>query len=599
MKIKYLSIAAAIMALSLTACTKDSFDDQTPGSGSTEIKTEIPEDCIPMKINFSADASGTRTSVQNYAFTFWEQGDAIGVFSPQAYYEATYSFNTSLFNYNTPGSNICFDAKSGFGTPSATFGASHIYDDEVIIYTGNWGWNTKYDTMDFYAYYPYADAAKANTKYTAVPFTLPSVQTQSAAGKTDHLGALDFLYASSSIVRPADIEDKTAVEGDVLFAFDHAFSLLKMTVQNSTSDTLTINGIKITTEDAPLAGSCVIDLSTGAISTGKAIDGSGNVIAAGRSFNAQIGLTEKPRIAKSGTAVLNMMVFPGDYSTTGLTITVETSGGIQTFTSKKVLEAAKTYTKTLSLTTAGLQPAPTYDLQVVDFEDADEGYLAADKSGSNYYDSSYFGYMDEATGLFFSVNPGSSEDYKMWNGGLFISQFNDMQTAGSGNQCSVYYSDESTGFGGHRGSQTFCLSYGYQDEFSYSDGRPSLYFEDEDKEAVFDHVWVTNATYTAISMQTGDQFAKKFSYENKDWMKITATGFKADGSQSSTVELYLADFRTETSGGIVTEWTKLDLSSLGSVNKIVFNVESSDVGDWGMNTPAYFCMDDLAIRIDK
>ena len=124
-------------------------------------------------------------------------------------------------------------------------------------------------------------------------------------------------------------------------------------------------------------------------------------------------------------------------------------------------------------------------------------------------------------------------------------------------------------------------------------------FSDATKEAVIDHMWVTNSTYTALAMMNGYFVATKFSYEKKSYLKLTATGYKADGTETQTAEVYLADFRTETSGGIVTEWIKFDLSSLGSVNKIVFNIESSDVGEYGLNTPAYFCMDDVAVRVQK
>ena len=90
--------------------------------------------------------------------------------------------------------------------------------------------------------------------------------------------------------------------------------------------------------------------------------------------------------------------------------------------------------------------------------------------------------------------------------------------------------------------------------------------------------------------------AKKFTYEDKDYFVVTATGFDRDGSETGTVQICLADFRTADSGGIVTGWQKFDLSSLGAVNRIVFNCQSSDVGAYGMNTPAYFCVDDIVVR---
>jgi hypothetical protein len=97
-------------------------------------------------------------------------------------------------------------------------------------------------------------------------------------------------------------------------------------------------------------------------------------------------------------------------------------------------------------------------------------------------------------------------------------------------------------------------------------------------------------------MQSGDAYAKAFSYEDKDWFKLVIEGIDKNGSSTGTVEFYLADFRTPSSPGIVTTWTKVDLSSLGSVTEIKFDLQSTDNDtNWGMNTPAYFCFDNLAI----
>ena len=39
----------------------------------------------------------------------------------------------------------------------------------------------------------------------------------------------------------------------------------------------------------------------------------------------------------------------------------------------------------------------------------------------------------------------------------------------------------------------------------------------------------------------------------------------------------------------------MDLSSLGLVKTIEFSVASSDTGDYGINTPTYFAMDNIEI----
>ena len=49
---------------------------------------------------------------------------------------------------------------------------------------------------------------------------------------------------------------------------------------------------------------------------------------------------------------------------------------------------------------------------------------------------------------------------------------------------------------------------------------------------------------------------------------------------------------------MVTEWTKWDLSPLGKVVKVAFNFSASEdqKGSYGMNCPAYFAYDDVAVR---
>jgi hypothetical protein len=122
----------------------------------------------------------------------------------------------------------------------------------------------------------------------------------------------------------------------------------------------------------------------------------------------------------------------------------------------------------------------------------------------------------------------------------------------------------------------------------------SEFYVADNTNKVFDNVYVTNSTYAALSMLNGDGVCKKFS--TGDWFKLTITGIDNTGTVKGTKEFYLADFRTPNSGGVVTEWTKVDLTTLGAVQKLQFTLSSTDNGGWGMNTPAYFCLDDIAIK---
>ena len=62
---------------------------------------------------------------------------------------------------------------------------------------------------------------------------------------------------------------------------------------------------------------------------------------------------------------------------------------------------------------------------------------------------------------------------------------------------------------------------------------------------------------------------------------------------TGTKEYYLADLRDEATAYIINDWRYVDLSVLGEVTKIGFALSSTDGGDWGMNTPAYFCFDNF------
>jgi len=115
---------------------------------------------------------------------------------------------------------------------------------------------------------------------------------------------------------------------------------------------------------------------------------------------------------------------------------------------------------------------------------------------------------------------------------------------------------------------------------------------------VIDGLYVTNNNCTYYSMLNGDAFTKKFggdSGNDQDWLMLTITGKDVDGVVTGTVDFYLADYRfvDNSADYIVNTWRYVDLTSLGAVKSLEFGLSSSDVGDWGMNTPAYFALDTL------
>jgi len=43
------------------------------------------------------------------------------------------------------------------------------------------------------------------------------------------------------------------------------------------------------------------------------------------------------------------------------------------------------------------------------------------------------------------------------------------------------------------------------------------------------------------------------------------------------------------------DWEDWNLKALGNVNRVVFNFEGSDAGEYGLNTPGYLALDNIEI----
>ena len=105
-------------------------------------------------------------------------------------------------------------------------------------------------------------------------------------------------------------------------------------------------------------------------------------------------------------------------------------------------------------------------------------------------------------------------------------------------------------------------------------------------------VYVSNHPWPYYGCVHGDGFGTGFA--EGDYFEIIAHGVAADGSET-TVSMNLIEF---TDGELIAanDWTFFDLSSLGKVTKVYFTLNSTDVGDYGMNTAAYFCMDKFQVK---
>ncbi len=158
--------------------------------------------------------------------------------------------------------------------------------------------------------------------------------------------------------------------------------------------------------------------------------------------------------------------------------------------------------------------------------------------------------------------------------------------------------------GGANGSKNFCSQYGYLDpdeyatQYSPQGVLPGLQFYDEEPR-VIDHMYVTNTTYAYGIITRGEcDFGGSYEYTDESTFKIVAYGYDSmDDAEPTMTEFYLLN----TGKRIVTDWTKWDLSVLGKVVRVEFNLVAcyEGYGSYGLVIPAYFAYDDVAVRFEK
>lgn len=267
---------------------------------------------------------------------------------------------------------------------------------------------------------------------------------------------------------------------------------------------------------------------------------------------------------------------------------------------------------------------PDYELRVLTFEDADYKGGTNFAGGNNWtslIDSPQYGgkmlYGESGAGVDSAdaaykwtdknntwLSNTLSEGYGSWcywSGGHAVSNYVSGEISKYGgfeSQLTVYKKGvsglERTG-GGHNGSNNFAVHYGYADNSGYGlteASLPTLTFADGTAR-VIDHMYVNNTDYALNCYIDGNGLTAKIG--DDDWVKLVATGYNAAGEKTGTASIYLCNGPKN----IMMDWTKWDLSGLGKVLKVTFNVTGSSDNGYGFSQPAYFAYDDVAVRFEK
>lgn len=185
------------------------------------------------------------------------------------------------------------------------------------------------------------------------------------------------------------------------------------------------------------------------------------------------------------------------------------------------------------------------------------------------------------SGAFYFVNKSAWADYGEWGKFFTMDGFCYSKRSETTFDSMTYDTDQfnnQVGAGAEE-SEGFAVSYGYGSTITadYTFKPTSCY--------------ITNNAYVLNSVMNGDAYARRFNYD--DVFTLTITGYK-DKVETASVDVELAS-----KGSVIFQWVPVDLSTLGEVDSVVFTLKSTDNGDYGMNTPAYFCLDNFKATLSN
>lgn len=177
-----------------------------------------------------------------------------------------------------------------------------------------------------------------------------------------------------------------------------------------------------------------------------------------------------------------------------------------------------------------------------------------------------------------------NEEYQYW-GGFMQSKVFDSDAANGKfeNQYAVYNTQPASG-------DSFLLYY-YD---SYSEPCDMIF----KKSVMLNSVKLNLTTYTYASITDEDinTFARKF--DEGDFLKVVFTPLdKFERPVGDGIECYVVDYR-DGKRFVANNWQEFYLGIMAYGNVRV-TIETSDVGEYGANTPLYICLDDLNYTLSE
>lgn len=117
-------------------------------------------------------------------------------------------------------------------------------------------------------------------------------------------------------------------------------------------------------------------------------------------------------------------------------------------------------------------------------------------------------------------------------------------------------------------------------------------------------IYVCNAPWGYYGCTVGDGFAQPLAEEG-GYYKVTFNGVNIEEQTTKSIDFYLAERRySDRNGdGVINDadsftldhWAWCDLSEMGEIHTLYITMDSSDKGDYGMNTATLVCLDGLTV----
>lgn len=113
-----------------------------------------------------------------------------------------------------------------------------------------------------------------------------------------------------------------------------------------------------------------------------------------------------------------------------------------------------------------------------------------------------------------------------------------------------------------------------------------------DKEYYPEYVYICQNSNTMEAIANGGVFNARV-FTAQDTLTLIISGLTTTLEETKSVIYYLA-----VDGKMNNGWVKVPLTALGKVGGLSFRMTTTDLGDFGANTPMYFAMDGLTVNTE-